>query len=166
MRRSDRRSPNRSRRRAISARHPSTPRDGRLPSRQESEVYADILHACVVDPAGALAQCAHGAEHDLWIDVASLIDLIDRFPCDDHALVEIARGLLELGRPPWRTCGILAWQVPWHRWRFARGLGIASLRLQARAANAGCARQHADQAGPRTNADASDRSRETAESGG
>jgi hypothetical protein len=38
--------------------------------------HADVLYACVVGPAGALAQCAHGAEHDLWIDVASLIDLI------------------------------------------------------------------------------------------
>jgi hypothetical protein len=77
--------------------------------------HADVLYACVVGPADALDQCALGAEHDLWIDVASLIDLIDRFLRDDHALAEIARGLLELGRPPWRTCGILARQVPGQR---------------------------------------------------
>jgi hypothetical protein len=46
--------------------------------------------ACVVGPAGAVTQCAHGAEDDLWIHLASFINLIDRFPRDDVTLVEIA----------------------------------------------------------------------------
>jgi hypothetical protein len=51
--------------------------------------HAYVPHACVVGPAGAVSQCAHGAEDDLWIHLASFINLIDRFPRDDDALVKI-----------------------------------------------------------------------------